>query len=735
MVNKKYHPIVKEMMDAIMTSNPTLPEEASAIICNYKLVSMISNLRIKIDYNTSMGLAPINFYGILLLDSGIGKTSSLSTLDHWYFNPIKAKLKKLFDFKKKQYISELRNSLKSNELSEEQFNDKIKELSTWTFSISSGSKEGITKLAQTLGKLGTLTASVEIDELDKYLGSEAELINTLFKAYDAGEWNPKVTAGKELQDTVYGVAPNFFGFATPDAMLLDKDVSENFRAILASGFARRTFFYYEDNDKLPYIPTSDDLFKAEEKAVELKTKSIELSEKLDLLVNREKLEKVIAFNSKAKKYLFDYRSESLERASQTNDPIMSADFRERHFKIAKLSGAYAFLDGREEVSIQDIDYAINLCEISSKSLFRIGDSKSMIERLYLRVRGEEGFVHTQDMLEFGLIGKSQTQKIKEYAEELESYADVYGDIFEVMRDTNGKISAVRITQLITTDPDSCIFSASMPKRNGEYNHDSGYKKAELEFKSISDWITQEGKVCYSATAFRNGKRSNDNAEAYSNIIIMDIDEGMKLDYAKEIFSDYYAIITTTRNHQKEKVTVGGNTKPACDRFRIVLLADKYLVTTPQKYKKLMENIQKFYNFSMDEGCFDKAHIYYSNPSEVWFGKCERKFEVAKLMPSDEDHLSKKIDRKIQSFKPDGGKALKLWFENNVSSACREGTGIINALRDAMLAINDELNDVFKTLEDAEEWIEEMADEADDSYWEKHNLENEIMNKLRIRWED
>jgi hypothetical protein len=87
----------------------------------------------------------------------------------------------------------------------------------------------------------------------------------------------------------------------------------------------------------------------------------------------------------------------------------------------------------------------------------------------------------------------------------------------------------------------------------------------------------------------------------------------------------------------------------------------------------MENIQTFYGFTVDKACFDKAHIYYGNPSEVWFGSCEKKFDVAKLIPSDDDHLSKKINKHIQPFRPEGGKALIRYFENSVAKACMSGT--------------------------------------------------------------
>lgn len=722
MAGLKYHPMVRRMMDALQSTNPTIPDEACAIIVNYKLVSMVSNMRAKIDYVAGRPLAPINFYGVLLMDSGVGKTSSLTTLDHWFFSDVKSKLYKLYQIKRKKLEEAIDKTIE-----DEDEKKKLKsQIAQWVFSFSSGTKEGMLNLAQTLGKLEALTLSVEIDELDKYLSQEVDVINALFKAYDIGEWNPKLIKSERALDSISGVAPNFFGFATPTAMLFNQDVADRFRDILASGFARRTFFYHEDDDRLPFIPSAEDYLKIEAKSVKMKSESIELANNLSSMLMASNLDKVIKFSDKAKRHITEYKSLSVEKASYTSDPIMNAEYRERDFKVAKLAGAYAFLDGRSEVNVQDVDYAIYISEHSSKSLERISESKSMIERLYLRIRSEEGFVHTQDMLNFGLIPKNNTNKIKEYAEELEAYADVYGDVFEVMRDGKGAISAVRIIQLISTNEDECIFSASMPKKDGSFNHESGYKKAEIPFKSIADWITKEG-VCYAPVGFRGGKRNNDSTEAYSNLIVLDVDNGMTLDYAKEIFKDYYSIISTTRNHQKEKNGV------VCDRFRVVLLSSKYIYTDPNKYKRLMENIQTFYGFTVDKACFDKAHIFYSNPSEIWFGSCEKKFDVAKLIPSDEDHLSKKINKHIQPFRPDGGKALIRYFENSVSNACINGTEIINCLRDAMLACTDVLKSEFRSVEEVEEWLTDISISAPESYWDKHDIENEIFNTLRKRW--
>jgi hypothetical protein len=459
----------------------------------------------------------------------------------------------------------------------------------------------------------------------------------------------------------------------------------------------------------------------QKKALLLRNSSTDTRDKLLSLVNKDNLEKIIKFSDSAKMKLMDYKSIGDELASQSKDPIMNAEYRERDFKTAKLSAMYAFLDGRTEVEDLDVDYAISFCESSSESLSRIGVGKSSMEQLYDRVRAEEGYVYVSTMLSYGIFSKSETKKIFEYARELESIADIHGDIFEAI-EKDDKIIAVSIKQMITAHPDSCIFSASMPRSNGDYNHEDGYKKAEIPFDDIPSWITSEDKICYAGVGFRHGKRNNEHTEPYSNIIILDIDEGMTLDYAKEVFADYYSIITTTRNHQKEKNGV------VADRFRVVLLSDKYLFTNPDNYKGLMHNMQKYYGFTLDEACFDKAHIYYSNPSEVWKGNGIKKFEISKLIPREDERGRKK--QKNLVYEPEDGGVLKAWFYQEVKNY--HTTGGITFLTKAFKATKDKLG--FRSLEESEEFIYDLADNIPDSYWEKHDIESEIMSGLRKIWE-
>lgn len=78
--------------------------------------------------------------------------------------------------------------------------------------------------------------------------------------------------------------------------------------------------------------------------------------------------------------------------------------------------------------------------------------------------------------------------------------------------------------------------------------------------------------------FNGGRRVKEEVdECWA--IGLDYDDGkMSLDAAKTAFSAYTHIILTTKSHQKEKVTPGGQVRPACDRFRVILFFSKPVKT-------------------------------------------------------------------------------------------------------------------------------------------------------------
>lgn len=147
----------------------------------------------------------------------------------------------------------------------------------------------------------------------------------------------------------------------------------------------------------------------------------------------------------------------------------------------------------------------------------------------------------------------------------------------------------------------------------------GYKKAELTDIEEVARVIQSDYRCYSGGIFKDGEAKNDSW-LYQDLIIFDIDEGLGLEEAKEIFSPYCCLIATTRSHQKEK-----NGK-ICDRFRVILLAKERIFCEAEEYKEIMENIFKEYPF-VDKACKDPSRIYFGHfDSEIWISGGDRLFD-------------------------------------------------------------------------------------------------------------
>jgi len=190
----------------------------------------------------------------------------------------------------------------------------------------------------------------------------------------------------------------------------------------------------------------------------------------------------------------------------------------------------------------------------------------------------------------------------------------------------------------------------------------GYKTTKIDMDKIQDLVKSD--YYYSATSFTDGYRTKDNAQRGQNLIILDFDEGTKLEDAKEMFSVYDCIIATTKSHRIEK---NGKVN---DRFRVILRTNKPVDLTPEQYSQLMGEIIRTYK--TDEACkdvsrawtpFKKAEVYryYGQPFE-W-----RKF-----------YNMAKIRELKKSFQPDDTqdkliKAVRTTFDNEFVEGNRNNT--------------------------------------------------------------
>src|SRR5574344_390431 len=128
-----------------------------------------------------------------------------------------------------------------------------------------------------------------------------------------------------------------------------------------------------------------------------------------------------------------------------------------------------------------------------------------------------------------------------------------------------------------------------------------FKSYVIPFNKIVDLV--KSKFNYSAGTFKDNYRNADNYLNYSDLIILDVDDGKSINEARIIFEPFDYIIATTKSHQKEK-----NGK-ICDRFRVILPTEKPINLNKTDYSKMMNEVFKDYPF-VDTVCKDSSRFYF-----------------------------------------------------------------------------------------------------------------------------
>lgn len=146
-----------------------------------------------------------------------------------------------------------------------------------------------------------------------------------------------------------------------------------------------------------------------------------------------------------------------------------------------------------------------------------------------------------------------------------------------------------------------------------------------DFQKLLDVITTQ---TWSPSLF-NGTRNNANFIS-TEFLTLDIDDGMPLSKALEIYSGFKHVIATSKSHQKEKITESGIVKPPCDRFRVILFLDS-ACTSVDSYRATWQTAFELWPF-IDAGAKDAARFFYPSPGLVSTNEVGSLFPTAAAKP-------------------------------------------------------------------------------------------------------
>lgn len=192
-----------------------------------------------------------------------------------------------------------------------------------------------------------------------------------------------------------------------------------------------------------------------------------------------------------------------------------------------------------------------------------------------------------------------------------------------------------------------------------------YKNKNIKFEQLHRMVSSDYRQ-YSPFFFKDGTKKSENwNNENQNILILDIDDGLTIDKAKEIFKGFKYFICTTKSHQKEKKGL------VCDRFRIILP----IINNPigDDYFSYMRNLEKMFSF-IDVQVNTKTGAF------LGFAKCEYWYNDGDLFDMDilRPVSIKKVEKIINKQMPFNEADIAL--ESIKSSLTRETVAeIVNSL--------------------------------------------------------
>jgi len=554
------------------------------------------------------GVIPTNLYALNLATSGFGKGRSMNIIENEILSGFKnvfmdSTLPKIAD-KNLAKIAIARASKIGSDPDEmyQKILTEYAQTGAYLFSFDSGTAPAVKQLRHQLLLAGAGSINLEMDEVGANFSNNLDILNTFIELYDVGKVKSKIvlsTQDRKRNEDITGATPsNLLLFGTPSKLLDGGKVENEFYSMLDMGYARRLIFsYVEKVDNVSGL-TPEELFDLmTDSSTDLFIKS--LHDELQDLADEKYFGKELFIDKATTLELIKYQQYCQERANDMKEhqEIAKAEMTHRYFKTLKLAGAYAFIDKSADVTIQHLQAAMKLVEESGDAFERILKREKPYVKLAKYIADVEKEVTHVDLVEdLPFYKGSESQK-----RDLLNLAIAYGykNNIIIKKSYVDGIEFLKGESLPETDLNQLIAAASADIATG-YGHDL------VPFKQLADFVIRPG-LHFTTHHWKDGKRNKNNLIPGFNLVVLDIDHGVKLDIVKDLLAEYQYIIYTTKRHQ-----IDGNG----DRFRVIIPLSHKISLGADEYSKFMENIFAWLPFEADEATKDVARKWATNPGEV-----------------------------------------------------------------------------------------------------------------------
>ena len=605
--NLSFHPMMESIVDELCDSTQDYNRGFYRTIVAYFFSKVAASMRAVVT-SPAIGEVPVNCYAFALAPSGFGKNTAISKLERRTINGFKKRLltetmpmvvdQSLYEMA----IDRALVSGKSEEDEKERLSKMYAAAGPYPFTAKKATASAIEQLRNKLLMSGIGSINIQIDEIgmnitDKFV---MEGLNLFLELYDMGHTDQAVTKNttdNARVDDIDGMTPAcLLAFGTPGKLFDGSQSEAAFHSLMDTGYARRAIFGWGERRDEDDDLSAEEIYDRMVAKQSSKTVS-NLMKHFSSLADSYKLGFEMEMPRETGLYYMAYKIKNKERskAIPPHEDIKAIEMEHRHWKALKLAGALAFVDESLEVTPDHLLSAIAVVEESGLALSKVlNPEKSHVKMAKFIAHSTEPVTHADlyESLPFYKTSGSARQELHTLAA-----AWGYKNNIVIRKLFEDGIEFFEGETLTETSISDMIFSYSNDIATGYVSEESA-----VPFEMMPRLLTAPG-LHWCNHSFEDGHRRNDKAIPGFNMVVVDVDGGVSLDFIHEEFKDFTFLTQTTKRHTEEE-----------HRFRLIMPISHILNLTTEDYREFMNNLFLWLPFESDKAANQRNKKWLTEPN-------------------------------------------------------------------------------------------------------------------------
>jgi hypothetical protein len=598
----QHHPVINEITDVLCNKTQNTDRGFFNVEVAYFLGKLASSQRATI-VTKDRGEIPVNIYAMNLATSGYGKGHSVAIFEGQFLTGFRKRfMEDTFPIVAEKHLWDIANerAVRNGTDQQEEFEKaeaEWKRAGALPFTFDSATGPAVKQLRHKLVMSNCGSLNLQVDEVGTNLQAALEPLALYLELYDQGLIKPKLTkntAENVRNEDLDGKTPaNMLLFGTPSKLFDGGPTEDAFYSLLDTGYARRCFFGWGQAEKKAHLS----LTPAEIYADLVNPTNSAVVDKWAQHFHSLADPAVFGWKMKVEDdvgiMLLTYQIECKKAADGMADheEIRKAEMEHRYFKALKLAGAYAFVDGSLEITMDHLKQAILLTEESGAAFQKILTREKAyvkLARYIVDVGADLTHADLHEALPFYKASNAARNELMTMA-----VAAGYTRNWIIKKKFVDGIEFFRGEKLKETNLDEMIVAYS---DHWAYN----YLNEVVPFDQL-DNLTQAAGMHWTNHHFKGGHRSAENVIVGFNMVIIDVDGGVSLQTVHGLMSEYKFMTYTTKRHRQVTGVDGqGNDIVGEDRFRLILPMNFHLELDREDYKAFMNSVMAWLPFPTDE---------------------------------------------------------------------------------------------------------------------------------------